>query len=63
MTGHGETTMQDLDLPRRRVLTFDCYGTLIDWERGILDRVRPWFAEAGITTYPRRRPGVGGEVP
>ena len=42
--------MQDLDLPRRRVLTFDCYGTLIDWERGILDRVRPWFAEAGIAT-------------
>ncbi len=23
-------------LPRFRVLTFDCYGTLIDWERGIV---------------------------
>jgi 2-haloacid dehalogenase len=23
-------------------LTFDCYGTLIDWERGILDVLRPW---------------------
>lgn len=23
------------------VLTFDCYGTLIDWERGILDALRP----------------------
>jgi 2-haloacid dehalogenase len=25
-----------------RVLTFDCYGTLIDWETGILAVLRPW---------------------
>jgi 2-haloacid dehalogenase len=25
-------------------LTFDCYGTLIDWERGILAALRPWTA-------------------
>jgi 2-haloacid dehalogenase len=25
-------------------LTFDCYGTLIDWERGILAELRPWAA-------------------
>jgi len=24
-----------------KVLTFDCYGTLIDWETGILDALRP----------------------
>jgi 2-haloalkanoic acid dehalogenase type II len=24
-------------------LTFDCYGTLIDWEQGILDALRPWL--------------------
>jgi 2-haloacid dehalogenase len=24
-----------------KVLTFDCYGTLIDWESGILDALRP----------------------
>ena len=24
-----------------KVLTFDCYGTLIDWERGILQQLRP----------------------
>lgn len=24
-----------------KVLTFDCYGTLIDWERGILHQLRP----------------------
>ncbi|CAD7699755.1 unnamed protein product [Ostreobium quekettii] len=23
-------------------LTFDCYGTLIDWETGILQSLRPW---------------------
>jgi 2-haloalkanoic acid dehalogenase type II len=23
-------------------LTFDCYGTLIDWETGILSTLRPW---------------------
>lgn len=27
-----------------KVLTFDCYGTLIDWERGILTELRPWLA-------------------
>jgi len=25
-------------------LTFDCYGTLIDWEAGILAALRPWTA-------------------
>jgi len=29
------------------VLTFDCYGTLIDWERGILNAVRPVLARHG----------------
>ena len=24
-----------------RVLTFDCYGTLIDWENGILEGLKP----------------------
>jgi 2-haloacid dehalogenase len=28
-------------------LTFDCYGTLIDWERGILSGVRPVLAAHG----------------
>src|SRR5262245_56340660 len=26
-----------------RVLTFDCYGTLIDWESGILTALKPIF--------------------
>jgi 2-haloacid dehalogenase len=24
-------------------ITFDCYGTLIDWESGILNALQPWF--------------------
>jgi len=29
-------------------LTFDCYGTLIDWETGILTAVMPVLARRGI---------------
>jgi 2-haloacid dehalogenase len=28
------------------VLTFDCYGTLIDWETGIYDALAPWLGRA-----------------
>ncbi|MCU1391719.1 MAG: putative 2-haloacid dehalogenase [Ilumatobacteraceae bacterium] len=27
-----------------RVLSFDCYGTLIDWETGLLQSLQPWTA-------------------
>jgi 2-haloacid dehalogenase len=30
-------------------LTFDCYGTLIDWEAGILAALRPWAAARRVT--------------
>jgi 2-haloacid dehalogenase len=33
-----------LDLTRFKVLTFDCYGTLIDWETGIFSALRPILA-------------------
>ncbi len=31
----------ELDLTEVQYLTFDCYGTLIDWETGILNALRP----------------------
>ncbi len=31
-----------------RVITFDCYGTLIDWETGILSTLRPLFTRYGV---------------
>ena len=30
-----------LDFSRFQIITFDCYGTLIDWETGILGALRP----------------------
>jgi 2-haloacid dehalogenase len=30
-----------LDFSRCQAITFDCYGTLIDWETGILGAIRP----------------------
>src|SRR5262249_6189124 len=33
-------------------LTFDCYGTLIDWERGILTAVQPILARHEIQPNP-----------
>jgi 2-haloacid dehalogenase len=35
-----------------RVLTFDCYGTLIDWESGIFAALQPLLAKAA-TPLPR----------
>jgi 2-haloalkanoic acid dehalogenase type II len=36
-----------IDLRRFRVLTFDCYGTLIDWEKGILAVLAPLCRREG----------------
>jgi 2-haloacid dehalogenase len=36
-----------LDFSRFRIITFDCYGTLIDWETGILGAIRPILAAHG----------------
>lgn len=30
-------------------LSFDCYGTLIDWERGLLQALQPWRARTRTT--------------
>ena len=32
------------DFSRFEILTFDCYGTLINWETGLLSALRPIFA-------------------
>jgi 2-haloacid dehalogenase len=38
----------DLDLTRYKALSFDCYGTLIDWESGIAAVLLPWAREQGL---------------
>ena len=38
----------DLDLTTYKALSFDCYGTLIDWEAGIAAVLAPWAREQGL---------------
>ena len=41
-------TSPSLDFTRFDALTFDCYGTLIDWETGILSALRPLLEAHGV---------------
>jgi 2-haloacid dehalogenase len=45
MTIHPPLLFDDV-----RALSFDCYGTLIDWETGIVNALQPWSAWRGIDT-------------
>ena len=38
-----------LDLTCVSTLTFDCYGTLIDWEAGVAEVLKPLLAQHGLT--------------
>jgi len=38
----------ELDLTTFKALSFDCYGTLIDWEAGIAAVLGPWAREQGL---------------
>ena len=40
--------MSALDLANATSMSFDCYGTLADWETGILAALRPSAARNGI---------------
>jgi 2-haloacid dehalogenase len=40
--------MSEIDFSRFDALTFDCYGTLIDWEQGILNALQPVLAPRAI---------------
>ena len=37
----------EIDFSRFEAVTFDCYGTLIDWEQGILNALQPVLAPHG----------------
>jgi len=37
-----------IDPRQKDILTFDCYGTLIDWERGILTALQPVLRAHGV---------------
>jgi 2-haloacid dehalogenase len=37
-----------LDANKYEVLSFDCYGTLVDWESGIISGLRPVLRGHGV---------------
>ena len=37
-----------MNLAEYKALSFDCYGTLIDWESGMLEVLRPWAESVGL---------------
>lgn len=59
------------DFDRFEALSFDCYGTLIDWETGIANALRPWAARNGlalddqalISAHGRHESRVQDEMP
>jgi len=38
-----------IELSQFKVITFDCYGTLIDWETGITQLIGPWLDDLKST--------------
>jgi 2-haloacid dehalogenase len=50
------------DFSTVRVITFDCYGTLIDWENGILSAVRPILSSHGAELGNADILGLYGEL-
>src|SRR5260221_13666945 len=54
-----------------KVLTFDCYGTLIDWEAGIYSALKPLLAKAAtpvskdavLETFARHESAQEAETP
>jgi 2-haloacid dehalogenase len=59
------------DFDRFEAMSFDCYGTLIDWETGIANAMRPWAHRNGldigdqalIAAYGRHETHVEDEMP
>jgi len=39
-----------MQLSQFKALSFDCYGTLIDWETGIVEALRPLGERAGVSS-------------
>ena len=44
----ARASLAPVDLTRYRALSFDCYGTLIDWEAGIAAVLGPWARTVGL---------------
>lgn len=51
-----------LDFEKYDALTFDCYGTLIDWESGIAGALRPVVAAHGAEVGDEQLMGLYAEI-
>jgi 2-haloacid dehalogenase len=51
-----------LDFAGFTIITFDCYGTLIDWEAGILGAIRPVLAAHGAHLSDAETLRMYGEI-
>lgn len=51
-----------LDFEKYDALTFDCYGTLIDWESGIADALRPVMRAHGVQVSDAELMGLYAEI-
>jgi 2-haloacid dehalogenase len=47
---------------RFKLMTFDCYGTLVDWEAGILSVLQPWAATAHVAAQGEELLAVFGNT-
>jgi 2-haloacid dehalogenase len=53
---------KSLDLSQFAALTFDCYGTLIDWETGLLGALRPLLRSHGHEPNDEQILSIYGEL-
>lgn len=60
MSSHSQNTSLDFD--RFRALSFDCYGTLIDWESGLLGAMRPILHSHGCRLSDAQILKIYGEL-
>jgi len=51
-----------LDLSRFECISFDCYGTLIDWEAGLLAALRPILERHGVVATREQILALYGEL-
>ena len=51
----AETRERRMRLTDFKVLTFDCYGTLIDWETGMVEALKPLTDQGEDAAHPQRR--------
>ena len=58
----AKAEVESLDFDRFRALTFDCYGTLIDWESGLLAALRSILKSHGQNLGDRQILEIYGEL-